>query len=58
MILNYKFQNFMSFQDNVEFSMMAPNTEVKERFPDNYVHVAPACDILKTAVIVGENAGG
>lgn len=58
MILNYKFQNFLSFQDNVEFSMMAPNTEVKNRFPDNYVHVAPACDILKTAVIVGENAGG
>lgn len=58
MILNYRFQNFMSFQEPVEFSMLAPNAEVKARFPDNYVHVGPECDILKAAVIVGENAGG
>ena len=58
MILSYKFKNFMSFQDDVEFSMMAPKTKVKSRFPDNYTSVGNGLDLLKTAVIVGENAGG
>lgn len=58
MILNYKFKNFMSFRENVEFSMMAPKSKVKNRFQDNYVSVETGVDILKTAVIVGENAGG
>ena len=58
MILNYKFKNFMSFKEDVEFSMLAPKTKVKNRFPDNFVSSNTECDILKTAVIVGENAGG
>lgn len=58
MILNYRFKNFMSFCDNVEFSMLAPKTKVKSRFPDNFVASDNGIDILKTAVIVGENAGG
>lgn len=58
MILEYKFKNFMSFRDNVEFSMQASSTKVKKRFPDNYITSQTGCDILKTAVIVGENAGG
>ncbi len=58
MILNYKFTNFMSFRDNVEFSMIAPKTKVKKRFPDNYITSETGTDVLKTAVIVGENAGG
>ncbi len=58
MLLNYRFENFMSFQENVEFSMIAPKTKVKQRFPDNFVSLGQKCDILKTAVIVGENAGG
>lgn len=58
MILNYKFKNFMSFRENVEFSMLAPKTKVKNRFPDNFISVATGAEILKTAVIVGENAGG
>ncbi len=58
MLLNYKFENYLSFRDSVEFSMMAPKTKVKNRFPDNIISTDKSCDILKTAVIVGENAGG
>lgn len=58
MILNYKFENFMSFRENVEFSMMASKTKVKNRFPDNYITLDTGIDVLKTAVVVGENAGG
>ena len=54
MILNYKFENFM----NVEFSMLAPKTKVKNRFPNNYTTLDVGIDVLKTAVVVGENAGG
>lgn len=58
MILNYSFKNFMSFRENVEFSMLAPKTKVKNRFPNNYISSKTGVDLLKTAVIVGENAGG
>ncbi len=58
MILNYKFENFMSFRENVEFSMTAPKTKVKNRFPNNYISAENGIEVLKTAVIVGENAGG
>ena len=58
MILNYKFNNFMSFRENVEFSMQAPKSKVKNRFPNNYITSETGIDLLKTAVIVGENAGG
>ncbi|MBB5264948.1 AAA15 family ATPase/GTPase [Catenibacillus scindens] len=58
MILNYKFKNFMSFKENVEFSMVAPKTKVKKRFPDNFITTNVGVDVLKTAVVVGENAGG
>jgi len=58
MILNYKFENFMSFRENVEFSMIAPKTKVKKRFPNNYITSDAGIDVLKTAVVVGENAGG
>lgn len=58
MLLNYKFKNFLSFRENVEFSMLAPKTKVKNRFPDNFITSNVGLDVLKTAVIVGENAGG
>lgn len=58
MILSYRFENFLSFHDNVEFSMEASKTQVKKRFPNNYVSADAGIDLLKTAVIVGENAGG
>lgn len=57
-ILNYKFENFMSFRENVAFSMAAPKSKVKNRFPNHFVSSETGVDLLKTAVIVGENAGG
>lgn len=58
MIISYKFKNFCSYRDNVEFSMLAPPTKVKNRFTNNYIHFQNGYDINKTCVIVGENAGG
>lgn len=58
MLLYYRFKNFMSFKDDVEFSMIASRTKVKNRFPNNYISADCGEDVLKTAVIVGENAGG
>ncbi|EOS42039.1 hypothetical protein V1226_19030 [Lachnospiraceae bacterium JLR.KK009] len=33
MVLNYNFENFMSFREHAEFSMLAPDTEEKTGFP-------------------------
>lgn len=49
MILNYKFKNFMSFRENVEFSMSAPKSKVKKRFPDNFISVDTGAEVLKTS---------
>lgn len=58
MLIYYRFNNFCSFNCESEFSMSAPTGKVKRRFPDNYVETAEGFDLLKSAVIVGENAGG
>ncbi|SKB66279.1 ATPase/GTPase, AAA15 family [Lachnospiraceae bacterium] len=58
MLLKYEFENFNSFKEKVSFSMLAPSTKVKNRFRDNYVKLTNGFDVQKTAVIVGENAGG
>lgn len=58
MLLSYQFKNFKSFKDNVEFSLCAPHTKVKNRFPNNFTTLDNGGEVLKTAVIVGENAGG
>ena len=58
MLIDYRFNNFCSFNIESEFSMEAPVGKVKSRFPDNYTSTEAQYDILKTAVIVGENAGG
>lgn len=58
MIISYKMNNFCSFAEPAEFEMLAPNNKVKNRFPDNYVNTEQGYDVLKTAVIIGENAGG
>lgn len=58
MLLHYRFENFKSFKEPVEFDMLAPGNKVKNRFPDNFVSASCGEDVLKTAVIVGENAGG
>ena len=58
MLIYYRFNNFCSFNCESEFSMIAPAGKVKKRFPDNYVETEEGFDLLKSAVIVGENAGG
>ncbi|MBR6880267.1 MAG: ATP-binding protein [Clostridiales bacterium] len=58
MLIGFKFNNFCSFNVDSEFSMEAPTGKVKARFPDNYTSTNKDYDLLKTAVIVGENAGG
>lgn len=58
MLIYYRLNNFCSFNGESEFSMSAPTGKVKKRFPDNYVETAEGFDLLKSAVIVGENAGG
>ena len=32
MLITYKYNNFLSFKDSVEFNMLAPNSRVKNRF--------------------------
>lgn len=58
MLISYKFKNFCSFAEEAEFDLLAPGNKVKNRFPDNYVETKAGYDILKTAVLIGENAGG
>lgn len=58
MLISYKVSNFCSFKNEAEFDMQAPNNKVKNRFPDNYVVTDADYDVLKEAVIIGENAGG
>jgi len=58
MLISYSYNNFCSFNIESEFSMESGLGKVKNRFPDNYVTLDSEYDLLKTAVIVGENAGG
>ncbi len=58
MLIGFTFNNFCSFNIESEFSMEAPTGKVKTRFPDNYSSTDAEYNLLKTAVIVGENAGG
>jgi AAA15 family ATPase/GTPase len=58
MLLCYKFNNFCSFNSESEFSMEAPSGKVKNRFLNTYYASETGYDVLKTVVIVGENAGG
>lgn len=58
MLISYKFNNVFSFNQEAEFTMLAPATKVKNRFPNSYNALENGYNILKSAVIVGENAGG
>lgn len=58
MLISYKFKNFCSFAEEAEFDLLAPGNKVKNRFPDNYFSTEEGYDLLKTAVVIGENAGG
>ena len=54
-LLEYSFKNFHSFGEEVYFSLQAKE-EIRKNFPDNYI--SGNRDVLRSAVIVGENAGG
>ena len=56
MLLSYKVKNFCSFKDEAVFTMKPG--KVIERFTDNVTFVNKQMKVLKTALIVGENAGG
>lgn len=58
MLIDYRFNNYCSFYGESEFSMIGPAGKVKKRYPDNFVSHDNGYDLLKTAVLVGENAGG
>ena len=57
MLLRFVFRNFRSYKDNVDFSLLCPGGKIKKRYPNNFESLCGA-DILKTGVIIGENAGG
>ena len=57
LLLEYSFKNFCSFNEKENFSLIAPNDDSKNNFQFNFVS-EKNFDIFKTAVIVGENAGG
>ena len=54
MLLEYSFKNFLSFKDEIYFSLRSTEN-VREKFPNNYI---AGKNVLKSAIIVGENAGG
>ena len=58
MLIRYYFNNYCSFWGDNEFSMETAVGKVRRRFPDNFVEWDNGCSLLKSAVIVGENAGG
>lgn len=58
MIINYTFNNYRSFYNDAEFSMTANAGKVLKRYPDNYSTLPGGLKLLKSAVMVGENAGG
>lgn len=55
LLVEYSFRNFCSFKEETNFSLKATDDAIKNSFPDNYF--ADEQDVLKTVVIVGENAG-
>lgn len=56
MLLNFNVNNFCSFKNHASLSMKPG--KVIARFEDNVVTFNPRLKVLRTAVIVGENAGG
>lgn len=58
MLLEYSLANFRSFRDEAVLDLRPSNTRARNRYPNNYVTLGTGERVLKTAVIVGENAGG
>ena len=59
MLIRFTVENFLSFKDEVEFSMVAGKTRRhKEAYHDHIVRKRKTCVLLKTGVIFGPNAVG
>lgn len=58
MLIYYRFNNFCSFHGENEFSLEVPLGKVRRRYEDSFVAFDDGFDVFKTALIVGENAGG
>lgn len=59
MLLNYTFRNYKSFKDDMDFSLEVKEKKyIRNKYLSNFVHFDNRCDVFKSAVIVGENAGG
>ena len=57
MLLSLSFKNIKSYREENNFSLICPNGKIKNRYPDNFETISDIA-ALKTAVIIGENAGG
>lgn len=56
MLLNFRFNNFASFPNEVDFSLKPG--KVSNRFKDNVIKLNPNFKVSKVAVIAGPNGGG
>lgn len=57
MLVSYSLQNFKSYKEKKHFELICSNSKAKKRYLENFTRCADI-DIFKTAIIVGENAGG
>lgn len=57
MLISYSLKNFNSFKEKKSFNLYCTNHVVKKRYKENYCS-KNGVDIFKTAIVVGENAGG
>ena len=57
MIIEFSVENYLSFKDLTTLSMVAAKS-VKEHREHNLIHVDKKIDLLKSAVIYGNNASG
>ena len=52
MLISYKYNNFLSFRQEAEFTMLAPSSKVKSRFPNNYVELENGYQVLIVSFFV------
>lgn len=58
MLLEYGTSNFLSFRDEAYLDLHPAKNKAINRYPNNYATLENGEKVLKTSVIVGENAGG
>ena len=58
MLIEYGTSNFLSFRDEAFLDLHPTKSKAINRYPNNYITMETGERVLKTAVIVGENAGG